>query len=46
MYEIEIFGSIVSEKTAPNQITMEEIRMQLREAQGEEVLLQISYPNS
>lgn len=42
MYEIEIFGSIVSEKTAPNQITMEEIRMQLREAQGEEVLFLIN----
>ncbi len=42
MYEIEIFGSIVAEKTKPNQVTMSEIRSLLKEAEGEEVLMLIN----
>jgi len=42
MYEIEIFGSIVDNKTKPNQITMEEIRQELKNAEGGEVLFLIN----
>ena len=42
MYEIEIFGSIVQEKTKDNQVTMTEIRNQLKDADGAEVLLLIN----
>ena len=42
MVEIEIFGSIVSEKTQPNQVTMTEIRQQLIDADGEEVTFLIN----
>lgn len=42
MYEIEIFGSIVAEKTKPNQVTMTEIREQLKDADGGDVLFLIN----
>lgn len=42
MYEIEVFGSIVGEKTKPNQITMEEIRQELKNAEGGDVLFLIN----
>ncbi len=42
MYEIEIFGSIVQDKTKDNQVTMTEIRNQLKDADGAEVLLLIN----
>ena len=42
MYEIEIFGSIVAEKAKPNQVTMTEIREQLKDADGGDVLFLIN----